>query len=108
MRYITQRKPSAQTGRGEGAVLLYRLKALFHCASAELAAHAGAPRGADNLALGAMLLHAQAAPTSASPSYLKSHFTTDILQYIAQPGHMTSGAARAAAARKPRSLTGWT
>ena len=26
MRYITQRKPSAQTGRGEGAVLLYHLK----------------------------------------------------------------------------------
>ena len=55
-----------------------------------------------------MLLHAQAAPSSASPSYLKSHFTTDILQYITQPGHMTSGAARAAGARMHGSLTGWT
>ncbi|KAK9841861.1 hypothetical protein WJX81_007858 [Elliptochloris bilobata] len=44
----------------------------------------------DNTALGAMLLHAKAAPQSASPSYLKYHFTTDVLQYITQPGHTTA------------------
>jgi len=88
-------------------VLLWHLKDTLSCASAVLAAHAGAPRGADNLALGAMLLHAQAAPSSASPSYLKSHFTSDILQYITQPGHTTSGAGRAAGARARGRLTGW-
>ena len=47
---------------------------------------------ADNTALGAMMMHAKAAPQSASPSYLKSHFTTDVLQYVSQPGHTTPGA----------------
>ena len=56
---------------------------------------------ADNCATGAMLLHAQADPSSASPSYLASHFQNDILQYIAQPGHTTSGARHALAPMLP-------
>ena len=61
---------------------------------------------ADNCATGAMLLHAQADPSSASPSYLDSHFKTDILQYIAQPGHTTtSGAPQRAAPVPPPSLS---
>lgn len=52
---------------------------------------------ADNCATGAMLLHAQADPSSASPSYLESHFKNDILQYISQPGHTTSGARQSVA-----------
>ena len=52
--------------------------------------------GADNCATGAMLLHAQADPSSASPSYLASHFQNDILQYVTQPGHTTNGERHAA------------
>lgn len=59
---------------------------------------------ADNCAAGAMLLHAQADPSSASPSYLESHFKNDILQYIAQPGHTTGGACQRVAPCQPAAV----
>jgi len=45
------------------------------------------------VALGAFMLHAEAAPSSFSAQALAQHFTTDVLAYVQQPGHLTRGAA---------------
>ena len=48
-------------------------------------------RSYDNVALGAFMLHAEAAPNSFSPQALAQHFTTDVMGYVQQPGHLTEG-----------------
>lgn len=57
-------------------------------------ADGGAPhaRSYDNVALGAFMLHAEAAPESFSGQALAQHFTTGVLAYVQQSGHLTRGA----------------
>lgn len=43
------------------------------------------------MALGAFMLHAEAAPNSFSPQALAQHFTSEVMGYAQQPGHLTEG-----------------
>jgi len=73
------------------------------CAAATGCQAARAARSYDNVALGAFMLHAEAAPSSFSAQALAQHFTTDVLAYVQQPGHLTRGAAAPQAPPAPPS-----
>ena len=52
------------------------------------------------------MLHAEAAPNSFSPQALAQHFTTDVMGYVQQPGHLTEGALAPLHCIRPSALHG--